>query len=160
MPYPFNSDLLVGYDGSEDHFLGALLLEEETRDQIAAGVDITKIYSTNPVEANVTYAQEEIWVTCWKSTLGVDVTPFRRVVLCRRWHPSRDYVLHPRGLLIWPVVCSAVGVYCFTFEGQGCSRIYGSWMDLKSTGRKEDVLLNMVGIILLVGFPNLKIGAS
>lgn len=48
--YASNSDLLVGYGGSEDQFLGALLLEEEILDQIAAGVDITKIYSTNPVE--------------------------------------------------------------------------------------------------------------
>lgn len=66
---------------------------------------------------------------------------------------NRNYVLHPRGLLIWPMVGSAVGeVYCFTFEGQGCSRIYGSCIDLKAQAESKMVVLLKYGSHNLVGW--------
>lgn len=66
---------------------------------------------------------------------------------------NRNYVLHPRGLLIWPVVGSAVGeVYCFTFEGQGCCRIYGSCIDLKAQAESKMVVLLKYGRHNLVGW--------
>jgi len=52
------------------------------------------------------------------------------------------------------MACAVGKVYCFTFEGQGCSRTYGSCIDLKAQAESIRWLhfSNMVGMILLVGF--------